>query len=221
MILRLAFLLVVLLATPVWGQVPSGTVRIQGSPKGSTAAGNVTSTPVDANTQALDVRCFGCGSVSFPVPQHVIVDSGSVGVTQGTSPWVVSGTVTANQGTSPWVVSGSVIATQSGAWTVQPGNTPNTTPWLVDQATQALASANRQAVTTSAAALPSNVGKRVCIRVLSTSTQPVYFGPSGVTTSTGQELLPGDAWCAPIANTNQVYVIASSTGSTVSYDVLQ
>jgi hypothetical protein len=70
----------------------------------------------------------------------------------------VSGTVTANQGTSPWVsnitqfgssnvVTGTgasgagiprvtvsndsnVLATQSGTWTVQPGNTANTTPWL-------------------------------------------------------------------------------------------
>ena len=37
----------------------------------------------------------------------------------------VSGTVTANQG-GVW----SVGASQSGTWTVQPGNTPNTTPWL-------------------------------------------------------------------------------------------
>src|SRR5882672_3200834 len=47
----------------------------------------------------------------------------------------VSGTVTANQGTSPWVVSNggtfAVQATQSGIWTMQPGNTANTTPWLV------------------------------------------------------------------------------------------
>lgn len=32
-------------------------------------------------------------------------------------------------------VSGTVAATQSGAWTVQPGNTANTTPWLVQQQT--------------------------------------------------------------------------------------
>src|SRR6185369_4056150 len=28
-------------------------------------------------------------------------------------------------------VSGTVAATQSGTWTVQPGNTANTTPWLI------------------------------------------------------------------------------------------
>lgn len=64
---------------------------------------------------------------------HTVVDSGSVSVTQGTSPWVtsgsvsvvnfpatqpVSGTVTANQGTSPWVVSGSVASIQSGTWNI-------------------------------------------------------------------------------------------------------
>lgn len=46
-----------------------------------------------------------------------------------------SGRVTVLQGTSPWVVSnGGTFATQaaqSGTWTVQPGNTANTTAWLV------------------------------------------------------------------------------------------
>jgi hypothetical protein len=86
----------------------------------------------------------------------------SVTVIQGTSPWVTTGTITGTvavtQSTSPWVVSGTVAATQSGAWTtgrtwdlasgtdsitafqggtwtVQPGNTANTTPWLVTVAT--------------------------------------------------------------------------------------
>jgi hypothetical protein len=43
--------------------------------------------------------------------------------------------VNAFQGTSPWVVSNggtfAVQAAQSGTWTVQPGNTANTTAWLV------------------------------------------------------------------------------------------
>jgi hypothetical protein len=34
------------------------------------------------------------GSISFSAPQHVIVDSGTISVTQGTSPWVVSLTST-------------------------------------------------------------------------------------------------------------------------------
>lgn len=77
---------------------------------------------------------------------------------QATQP--VSGTVTANQGGAPWVENvtqfggtnistgtgtggagiprvtvsndSNVLATQSGTWTVQPGNTANTTAWKVD-----------------------------------------------------------------------------------------
>lgn len=44
------------------------------------------------------------GGNSITVDGTVAV-SGTVAVTQSTSPWVVSGTVTANQGTSPWVTS--------------------------------------------------------------------------------------------------------------------
>jgi hypothetical protein len=44
----------------------------------------------------------------------------------GTTTQPISGTVTANQG-GAW----TVAATQSGTWTVQPGNTANTTPWLI------------------------------------------------------------------------------------------
>ena len=47
----------------------------------------------------------------------------------GTTTQPVSGTVTANAGTGTFTISGAV--TQSGTWTVQPGNTANTTPWLV------------------------------------------------------------------------------------------
>jgi hypothetical protein len=46
----------------------------------------------------------------------------------------VSGTVTVQQATAANLnatVTGTVAATQSGTWTVQPGNTANTTPWLI------------------------------------------------------------------------------------------
>lgn len=40
----------------------------------------------------------------------------------------ISGTITANAGSGTFAINGSV--SQSGTWTVQPGNTANTTPWL-------------------------------------------------------------------------------------------
>jgi len=64
-------------------------------------------------------------------------------VFQGTSPWadnitqfagaaVVTGTGVSGVGIPRVTVSNdsNVLATQSGTWTVQPGNTANTTPWL-------------------------------------------------------------------------------------------
>lgn len=53
--------------------------------------------------------------------QAVMASSSPVVIASDQSAVPVSGSVT---------VSGTVAATQSGTWTVQPGNTANTTPWL-------------------------------------------------------------------------------------------
>ena len=79
----------------------------------------------------------------------------------------------------------------------------------------------QQAVTASAVALPTNSGKAVCVKVLLASTLNVYVGGSGVTTGNGYELAPGDSACWSLTNSNLLYVIASSTGSTVSLTVIQ
>jgi len=67
----------------------------------------------------------------------------SVSVVQSTSPWVenisqfggsavVTGTGASGSGIPRVTVSNdsNILSTQSGTWTVQPGNTANTTPWL-------------------------------------------------------------------------------------------
>jgi hypothetical protein len=58
---------------------------------------------------------------NFPATQPV---SGAVAVSNFPATQPVSGTVSVTNFTNPLPVS------QSGTWTVQPGNTPNTTPWL-------------------------------------------------------------------------------------------
>ena len=53
--------------------------------------------------------------------------TGTVAVTQSTSPWVISGTVTANAGTGTFdvnVTNATLAVTQSGTWTVQQGTPP-------------------------------------------------------------------------------------------------
>jgi hypothetical protein len=55
----------------------------------------------------------------------IVSAAGALKVDGSAATQPVSGTVTANQGGAPWSV------TQSGTFTVQPGNTANTTAWLV------------------------------------------------------------------------------------------
>lgn len=76
----------------------------------------------------------------------------------------------------------------------------------------------QQAVTTTATALPSNNAKQVCVKALTGNSLTVFIGSSGVTTSTGMELAPGDSQCLGLNNSNLVFVVASSTGSSVAFD---
>lgn len=91
--------------------------------------------PLSLTTTGL-LRIDGSG-VTQPV-------SGSVTANQGGAPWsenitqfggVALSTGTGASGTGiPRVTvanDSNILATQSGTWTVQPGNTANTTPWLV------------------------------------------------------------------------------------------
>jgi hypothetical protein len=76
----------------------------------------------------------------------------------------------------------------------------------------------QQAVTGTAAALASNLlAKGLCIEGLSTNTISVFVGPSGVTTSTGIEIPPGAGYCPAVSNSNAIFVVASTTGATVTW----
>lgn len=76
---------------------------------------------------------------------------------------------------------------------------------------------NQQAVTASAVALASNAVHGACVKALPANTIDVYVGQSGVTTSTGYDLAPGDWACYQVSNTNLLFVIASTTGASVSW----
>lgn len=83
--------------------------------------------------------------VTQPVSGTVTANAGSgtFVVGDGSGALTVDGTLTCNAGSGTFIVgdgagalnvivdSGTTAATQSGTWTVQPGNTANTTPWLV------------------------------------------------------------------------------------------
>jgi hypothetical protein len=77
--------------------------------------------------------------------------------------------------------------------------------------------AGQQAVTGTAAALPSNAAHNGCVQALGANTINVYVGPSTVTTANGFPLAPGQTVCEPVNNIGTLYVIASTTGASVAW----
>lgn len=85
-------------------------------------------TKVTAQTNTTGVNDLGPAKGAFA---HWWVNVATL--SGGTSPTILFWAcfTPSDIGPSTVTVSGTVAATQSGTWTVQPGNTANTTPWLV------------------------------------------------------------------------------------------
>lgn len=122
------------IALPVSGSVTvSGTVTATNPSVGSNASAIPSSSTLiggsdGTNLQAL--RLFDLdtgGGTQYILGVGLRKASGGGSVEAGTSSDPIRIDPT---GTTTQPVSGTVAATQSGTWTVQPGNTANTTPWL-------------------------------------------------------------------------------------------
>ncbi len=102
------------------GTPAGGVVSVQGVASGTAVPISAVSLPLPtgAATAALQPSLGTAGTASA----NVITVQGIASMT----PLLVNG----SGSTQP--VSGTVAATQSGTWTVQPGNTANTTAWKVD-----------------------------------------------------------------------------------------
>jgi phosphohistidine swiveling domain-containing protein len=76
-------------------------------------------------------------------------------------------------------VDGTVAATQSGTWTVQPGNTPNTSPWLVNDRPDTTGGLSMSKLISAASTNSTNVkasaGQLYAIEVFNTNANPRYF----------------------------------------------
>lgn len=77
--------------------------------------------------------------------------------------------------------------------------------------------AGQQAVTATTALVTGMSYGTACVKALNANTINVYLGGPGVTTATGMELAPGNAYCALEVNSNPFYVVAGSTGASVSW----
>lgn len=92
--------------------------------------------------------------------------------------------VTVGDGSGPLTVDGTVAATQSGTWTVQPGNTANTTAWLVTTTAATVGTLSTVASSaTSVTVLASNASRKG-MAVYNDSTQILYLACSTTTAST-------------------------------------
>lgn len=119
-------------AVPLWGQgatgaaVPAGA-QYNGVNVGGNLTGETRGTAGTAATQVMTVQ--GIASMT------------PVQVSQATAS-NLNATVTDGAGALNVIVdSGTLAATQSGTWTVQPGNTPNTTAWLTQTTPSSAAAA--------------------------------------------------------------------------------
>jgi hypothetical protein len=129
---------------------------------------------------------------------------------------------------------GGGAVTQSGTWTVQPGNTANTTAWKVDGSavTQpisvalpttfytgqtAVATAGTQQVLASSQALISGV----TVKAKHTNTGYITIGTTGVnntlTTGNGYILAAGEPHFIETDNLADVFLNATVSGDGVSY----
>lgn len=132
----------------------------------------------------------GVGNVALGVTVNTIYNGAIRGnffqiavsaLTSGT----FTGTVTlraAPIGYSSTNIAGSV--SQSGTWTVQPGNTPNTTPWLVSQIATTPTTSNVASSATNVTLLSSNASAK-SRSVFNESTQVMYlkYGSTASVTS--------------------------------------
>lgn len=101
---------------------------------------------------------------------------------------------------------------------VNDGDISDTNPWPSKEIGAAAWGAGQFTVATVAAtALPANACREVTVRALSGNTDPVYIGASGVLTTTGHELNPGDAQTVKVNNTNLIFLIAGVASQKVSY----
>lgn len=211
---------ILLLPTNALSQVAAGTVRARLYDSGGTAFGTsgnpVRTDPTGSTTQPVSgtvTANAGTGVFDVTPASPVATDYLPARITDGTgfvAP-LAEGTFTGRintQGQKAMSASTPVViaSDQSAISTTPTGLTSIAT--------------FQQAVTATAAVLPTNTAKRVCIKVGIGSTQTVYFGPSTVTTANGQVLEPGDGWCGQLDNSNRVYVVASGTGSTIYGDIL-
>lgn len=154
---------------------------------------------------ALQVYCVGgtcSGGGGSSSAQWTTIDGGYVGIWDGTdrADVTASGRLAVDGSGVTQPVSGTVNANQSGTWTVQPGNTANTTPWLTTDTPRTVASANNtgtcvSVTTSSTTVLASNGSRRAYgFKASEANTDRVYCKLGATATTSNMPFGAGSAW---------------------------
>lgn len=124
-------------------------------------------------------------------------------------------------------ITGTAAVTQSGTWTMQPGNTANTTPWLTTDTPRTVASANNTgtctSITVSTTVLASNASRRAYgFKASEDNTAKVHCKLGATATTSNTIFGAGAGWSQ---DTGAVYtgvidcIAASGTQSVCVYEV--
>lgn len=164
------------------------------------------------------------GAVTTSAPSYTTAQTSPLSLTTG-------GALRVDASGSTQPVSGTVAATQSGTWTVQPGNTANTTAWLTHNTGGAYADSVRNDytstnVTTGAwvQLIASTAAVINCITVFDSSGQTLKLGTGAAASETIALIIPpgGLGGCIPLkiaAGTRLSIRAISATASTGELDV--
>lgn len=158
-------------------------IKTDGSATTQPISGTITANIGTTNGLALDATLTG------GTQKTKLVDSGGTNVATVSAAGAVK--VDGSAVTQP--ISGTVAATQSGTWTVQPGNTANTTAWKVD------GSAVTQPVSGTVTA---NAGTNLNTSALNLETTQSAINtkiPSGLTVTSTRLLTDGSGVTQPIS----------------------
>lgn len=222
------------------GKIVVGTSQVSGSNplpvSGSGSSGGATEATLLTRLSESDFDTK-IGSLTETAPASDTASSGLNGRLQRIAQRITS--LISAVG-SPFQAGGSIgnttfASTQSGTWTVQPGNTPNTTAWKVDgsavtQPVSGTITANptspatilngQKLVTTAGTRVTlasSTTIKSVTIKALSTNTGIVYVGNATVSSSNGLQLVAGDSVSLDISNLATINLDASVSGEGATY----
>lgn len=182
---------------------------------------NLTNASIAVTATALDIRHLAFATDKVDASGSAVSITGTVAVTQSTSPWVVSATAldirhlaAATDSVASWTKDGAgtaITSTTAGGKQALDVNIAATDIEINVEirANTALTTA-ASPVSTSGALFTSPLANRKFVWMYNNGSKAVYIGPSGVSSASGFPLFPGSLLDAQIGAAVAIHAVASS-----------